>query len=67
MICSRANNKTQARNTRVKDKGIVWVPSKNKYRVQIGVNGKTRYVGLVADLEEARKMRKTAEEKYWKI
>jgi hypothetical protein len=63
--CRWADLNTQARNRRGKDIGIVWVEKKKKYRVQIGVNGKTRYVGLTTSIKEARKMRKQAEKEYW--
>lgn len=63
--CRWATPTVQARNTRGKDKGIVWVEKRKKYRVQIGVKGKTQYVGITADINEARILRKQAEDEFW--
>lgn len=49
-----------------KDTGVNWDKSRNKWQVDIRVNKKTIYIGRFVDIEDARKARKEAEEKYFK-
>lgn len=64
--CRWATKVEQARNTRdYKGKGVVWCEGKGYFRVQIGVDGTTKYVGVRTDFEEAVKLRKEAEALYW--
>lgn len=45
-------------------KGIHYDKSRSKWKVEIGVNGKNRYVGRFDSLEEAKEARKIAESIY---
>jgi hypothetical protein len=45
--------------------GIGWHKSNNKWRVRIGVHNKSIYLGEYDNLEEAVKVRKEAEIKYF--
>jgi hypothetical protein len=47
-------------------KGVVWDKENNKWRAQIGLQGKHIHLGRYSDLEEAIRVRKEAEEKYFK-
>lgn len=46
--------------------GIYWGRTNNKWKVEIWENKNRRYLGLYSNLEEAIKIRKEAEEKYYK-
>ena len=45
--------------------GIYWHKARNKWQVSIKVNYKSIFLGYYTDLEEAIKVRKEAEEKYF--
>ena len=47
-------------------RGVKWNKARKKWEVSISANNKRYYLGLYSDLEEATKVRKNAEEKYWK-
>ena len=47
-------------------KGISWNDKLNKWQVNLQYNKKNHYLGVYSDLEEAIKIRKEAEEKYYK-
>ena len=64
--CRWATKSEQARNTRTKEGvGVVWCEDRGHFRVQIGVDGTTKYVGISKDFEDAVKLRKEAEDLYW--
>ena len=56
----RTNNKTGIN-------GVYYDRIRNKYLVKIKVNYKTIYLGRYNTLEEAKKVRKKAEIKYWAV
>lgn len=70
--CRWANRVTQQRNRRVQKSnssgfsGVSFMKSKNKWRADININGKQKYLGLFKTKEEALKERENAESKYWK-
>jgi len=45
--------------------GVSWYKASNKWRANIYVNGKQKYLGLFDSLEEARQTRLDAEKEYW--
>jgi len=45
-------------------KGVCWYKRGNKWRAQIGINGKLKHLGYFEDKEEAAKAYKKAAEKY---
>lgn len=45
--------------------GVHWDKSKRKWRAEIRVNGKTKHIGYSDNLQDAVKIRKAAEKKYW--
>lgn len=45
--------------------GIMWNKRNNNWYVQIGINGKNKYLGSFENFEDAVKARKDAEEKYF--
>lgn len=45
--------------------GVRWHKASNKWQVGIGVNGKQIYLGVYDDFDEAVRIRKEAEEKYF--
>lgn len=58
------NSKKSKRNTSG-TKGVNWDKSRNKWRVRISVNGERIELGWFDDKEQAVKIRKEAEEKYF--
>lgn len=70
--CVWANWTQQARNRRMLKAnktgmpGVRWEKECQKYHVRIGLNGKGYFIGSFALLENAKKARKKAEQKYWK-
>jgi len=68
--CRWASPTEQERNTRgrkgiVPVNGVSWHKCTKKYIVQIGINGKSKYIGVFASLDEAKEARKQAEITYW--
>jgi len=53
------------RGSAVPVNGVCWHKETNKYMVQIGVNGRSIYVGVFSSLEEAKEARRQAEIDYW--
>lgn len=45
--------------------GVTWSKSHNKWMSQIGINGKTLYLGVYSNKDDAIKARKDAELKYF--
>lgn len=45
--------------------GVVWVKSRNNWKAEIKLNGKTIYLGSFDKFDDAEKTRKEAEEKYF--
>jgi hypothetical protein len=54
----RTDNKTGIR-------GVSWDKSRNRYRATINFKGKQYYLGQFSDLDEAKKVRKVAEDKIY--
>lgn len=54
------------KNNRSGVKGVSWSSSRQLWEVYIGLHGKTIHLGRYADFTEAVKVRKEAEEKYYK-
>ena len=64
--CRWADKTTQARNTNSDGmNGVNWREDRGKWCVSITVGGRNKYIGLVEDLDAAKKLRKEAEEVYW--
>lgn len=69
--CRWVTKDVQARNTRVYRtsktgiKGVHFDKARNKYRAEIAVNGKRKYLGLFETIEEAAEARKNAEQSFW--
>ena len=57
------NSKISSKNTSGV-KGVHWHKQLNKWRAEIKINGKKISLGCYYDLEEAKKARELAEEKY---
>ena len=67
-ICTVAENNRNKSITKKNKSGVVgvsWYKRENKWRATIGFNGKTIELGLFDNLEEAAKVRKEAEIKYF--
>lgn len=67
-ICIKENNAKNCalyKNNTSGVKGVSWLPRLNKYQVSINVNKKNIYLGVYSDINEATKIRKEAEEKYF--
>lgn len=66
-----ATHQQNMRNSRVKKSsksgitGVFWNKKHNKWQADITINRKTKYLGLYAELQDAIKARKEAEEKYF--
>ncbi|PHB11470.1 hypothetical protein COE80_31060 [Bacillus pseudomycoides] len=58
-------NRRTPKNNKTGVKGVCWHKLAKKYHARITVDGKVINLGLYEDLEEAVKVRKNAEEKYW--
>lgn len=54
----QSNNKSGAT-------GVNWDKTQNKWRVQIGINGKRKHLGMFDNFDDAVKARKEAEDKYF--
>lgn len=68
--CIWGDPATQSRNKREQEsktnvRGVHPMPDKKKYKATIGVNNKTRHIGVYDTIEKAKKARKQAELKYW--
>lgn len=59
------NKKKSSRNTSGHP-GVSWKKDKNKWEAYIGINGKIIHLGTYKEIEEAVRVRKNAEEKYFK-
>lgn len=70
--CCWATHTEQARNCRISKNnktginGIFWNERCQKYVVGIGANSKNYHIGYFKDLEDAKRARLAAEQKYWK-
>ena len=67
-ICTQVDNmKNQKKNIRNTSgyKGVSWNKKSKAWEVSITQNGKRHYLGMYKDKEEAIKVRKEAEEKYF--
>jgi hypothetical protein len=62
----QAINKRARKNNISGVRGVSWVKERNKWLATIGVMGELIYLGTFDSLEEATKVRKEAEIKYWK-
>ena len=60
------NHVLSARNTSGTT-GVVWVKSRNNWKSEIKLNGETIYLGSFNKFDDAEKVRKEAEEKYFNI
>ena len=60
-------NKSDYKNNTSGVKGVKWNKKLEKWQVQISHNKKRIHLGVFTDLEEAKQVRKKAEEKYFKI
>ena len=58
-------NKDKASNNTSGVKGVTWDKRTGKWRVRITINKVTHELGFFDELEEATKVRKEAEEKYF--
>lgn len=69
--CRWATREEQARNTRIRKsntsgvQGVNWHKSSGKWDVRISYKGKRISLGSYTSLEEATKIRRNAEVKYW--
>jgi len=69
--CRWTTKEIQARNTRLYStnktgvRGVHFDKARNKYRSEIAVFGKIKYLGIFETIEEASKVRKEAEQIYW--
>jgi hypothetical protein len=69
--CRWTTNEVQARNTRTYKsnktgiKGVSFNKQAGKYRANISIDSKMKHLGYFETLEEAIKVRKEAEQKYW--
>lgn len=61
-----AMNMSKFNTTKSGYHGVYWKENVNKWAVEIWENKNRRYLGLYSDLNEAIKVRKEAEEKYYK-
>ena len=59
----RENNLRLDNKTGVK--GVFWNKKKARYQVSIGVEGRTKYIGLFDNLQDATEARLIAEKEYW--
>lgn len=67
-ICTNTQNMENCdmrKNNTSGCKGVYWAKDKNKWTVQIGLNGKTKYIGRFNNYEDAVKARIEAVEKYY--
>lgn len=67
-ICTNQENIMNCnipKNNKSGCKGVYWSKDKNKWTVQVSVNGKTKYIGRYNKYEDAVKARKEAAEKYY--
>jgi hypothetical protein len=58
-------NKKMNSNNTSGVKGVYWCKNANKWRAKIQVDGKEKHLGLFSNLEDAKKARELAEEKYY--
>lgn len=58
-------NKGLQKNNTSGVKGVIWEPSLGKWRARIKVNGRNKYVGVFASIDDAAAARKTAEKHYF--
>jgi len=68
-ICHKSKNSINCKIYKTNTsgyKGISWNDKLNKWQVGLQYNKKNHYLGVYSDLEEAIKVRKEAEEKYYK-
>ncbi len=71
--CRWADNATQQqnrgtqRNSKTGQSGVIWSNRLNKFRTRILVRGREIYLGVFTNFDEAVKVRKQAEQKYWGI
>lgn len=67
-ICTNTQNMQNCdmrKNNTSGCKGVYWAKDKNKWTVQIGLNGKTKYIGRFENYEDAVKARIEAVEKHY--
>lgn len=64
---SQNQNRRLNRRNKYGVKGVSFDKRRNRLLVTIGVNGKQKYVGSVKTLDEARKLRRYAERRHWRI
>lgn len=67
-ICTQQENsmnKKMNSNNTSGVKGVYWCKNANKWRAKIQVDGKEKHLGLFSNLEDAKKARELAEEKYY--
>lgn len=61
----QARNQGLNKNNRTGIKGVYWNKRVQKYHVQIMIKYKNHHIGLFRTLEEAKRARQEAEQKYW--
>ncbi|MBB5150284.1 HNH endonuclease [Ureibacillus thermosphaericus] len=62
-----SRNRKPSKNNKSGVTGVGYNKSSNKWEVQIKVDGKSKYLGLFNELQEAKEMRKVGEIVYWNI
>lgn len=67
--CKWATNNEQMHNRRIKNNagvsGVAWDKTMNKWHAKIKINYNNIHLGYFDNIEEAIKIRKLAEQKYW--
>lgn len=62
-----SRNRKPSKNNKSGVTGVCYNKLRNKWEAQIKANGRTRYLGLFDELQEAKEMRKVGEIVYWNI
>jgi HNH endonuclease/AP2 domain len=62
-----SRNRKLSKNNKSGVTGVCYNKLRNKWEAQIKANGRTRYLGLFDELQEAKEMRKVGEIVYWNI
>ena len=64
-VSSHVKNARNKARHRSKEAGIVWYKRYGKWRSQIWLNGKNKFLGYFDDKSDAVEARRVAEKKYW--